>query len=332
MRRCLTFVPRAPRAVIAAPPAAARLVSPSPDEHRWLRQALPGRYSLVRLLGRGSSGAVFLAHDRVLQRWVAVKALLPELAGDGERREQFRREQLTNARLAHPNIVPVFDYGEARGVAWAILRYVPGESLAAHIRPERLLPPGDVCRILAELADALAYAHRQRVIHRDIKPENVVLDRDTGRPMLTDFGIARAVSLDAMQADEIRRERLIVRGTAHFMSPEQLTGTRELDGRSDLYALGVLGYALLSGTLPHDGESFAEIARRHGTPPPPLAERARHAPPALAEAVMRCLARRPDDRWPDGQALRDALLGDGTRERTRREGRLARIWRRVRRR
>jgi serine/threonine-protein kinase len=318
--------------VIAAPPAAARLVSPSPDEHRWLRQALPGRYSLVRPLGRGSSGAVFLAHDRVLQRWVAVKALLPELAGDAERREQFRREQLTNARLAHPNIVPVFDYDEARGVAWAILRYVPGESLAAHIRPDALLPAAEVCRILAELADALAYAHRQRVIHRDIKPENVVLDRDTRRPMLTDFGIARAVSLDAMQADEIRRERLIVRGTAHFMSPEQLAGTHEIDGRSDLYALGVLGYALLSGALPHDGDSFAEIARRHGTDPAPLARRARHAPPSLVHAVTRCLARRPDDRWPDGHALRDALVQAESAERPLSGGRFARMWRRVRRR
>ena len=107
-----------------------RLVSPSHDEHRWLRQALPDRYSLVRLLGRGSSGAVFLAHDRVLQRWVAVKALLPEAGGDPERRELFRREQLTNARLAHPNIVPVFDWGEAHDVAWATLRYVPGPRLS----------------------------------------------------------------------------------------------------------------------------------------------------------------------------------------------------------
>jgi serine/threonine-protein kinase len=294
--------------VIDAPIAApAALVSSPPDEHRWIRQALPDRLSLVRQLGRGSSGAVFLAHDRVLQRWVAVKALLPDVAADPERREQFRREQLTNARLAHPNIVPVFDYGETRGMPWAVLRYVPGASLAEHIRADRLLPSEEVCRVLGDLADALAYAHRQRVVHRDIKPENVLLDRDTGRPMLTDFGIARAVSLDAMLADEIRRERLVVRGTAHFMSPEQLTGQAELDGRSDLYALGVLGYALLSGTLPFDGATFVEIANRHGTPPPPLAERAPHAPPPLVRAVTRCLAHRPEDRWPDGTALRDAL-------------------------
>ena len=298
--------------MIAVPPDAPTVLVPSrTDEHRWLRQALPDRYSLVRLLGRGSTGAVFLAHDRVLQRWVAIKALLPEVGGDPERREQFQREALTNARLAHPNIVPVFDYGEARGVAWAVLRYVAGQALAEHIAPERLLPPAEVCHILAELADALAYAHRQRVVHRDIKPENVILDRDTKRPMLTDFGIARAVSLDAMLADEIRRERLIVRGTAHFMSPEQLAGGRELDGRSDLYALGVLGYALFSGTLPFDGASFVEIANRHNSaPPPPLAERAPHLPPSTVRAITRCLAKRPEDRWPDGEALRDALLDD----------------------
>ncbi|HEU4630274.1 MAG TPA: serine/threonine-protein kinase [Gemmatimonadaceae bacterium] len=285
---------------------------PASDEHHWLRQALPARYSIVRTLGRGSTGAVVLAHDRVLQRWVAIKALLPEVGEDPERREQFHREALTNARLAHPNIVPVFDYGDVRGVAFAVMRYVPGTPLSEHITRERLLPPGDVCRILAALADALGYAHRQRVVHRDIKPENVILDRDTGQPMLTDFGIARAVSLDAMQADEIRRERLVVRGTVHFMSPEQLSGRTELDGRSDLYALGVLGYALLSGELPIQGTSFAEIARRHGsTPPPSLETRAPHAPPVVVRAVMRCLAKRPDDRWPDGEALRDALLGAG---------------------
>ena len=294
--------------VIAAHPAAPALVPSPPDEHRWIRQAIPERFTYVRPLGRGASGIVFLAHDRVLQRWVAVKALHPELAADPERREQFKREQLTNARLAHPNIVPVFDYGERGGTSWAVMRYVPGPALAEHIRADRLLPPHDVCRVLAELADALAYAHRQQVVHRDIKPENVILDRDTARPMLTDFGIARSVSLDAMLADEIRRERLIVRGTAHFMSPEQLAGQTEIDGRSDLYALGVLGYALLSGTLPFDGATFMEIATRHGGPPPPLAERAAHAPPALVHAVTRCLARHPDDRWPDGVALRDALL------------------------
>ena len=290
-----------------------RLVASQSDEHHWLRRALPDRYALVRALGRGSTGAVFLAHDRVLQRWIAVKALLPELADDAERREQFQREALTNARLAHPNIVPVFDYGEARGVAWSVLRYVPGRALSEHIRADGRLPVDEVCRILAELADALDYAHRQRVVHRDIKPENVILDRDTGRPMLTDFGIARAVSLDAMRVDEIRRERMLVRGTAHFMSPEQLAGERELDGRSDLYALGVLGYALLSGTLPFDGTSFVEIARRHGSAPvPPLHERAPHVPPTLVRVVTRCLEKRPDDRWPTGEALRDALRAGGT--------------------
>ena len=130
--------------------------------------------------------------------------------------------------------------------------------------------------------------------------------------MLTDFGIARAVSLDAMRVEEIRREKLLVRGTAHFMSPEQLAGDRELDGRSDLYALGVLGYAMLSGTLPFDGGSFVEIASRHRSAPvPPLVERAPHVPDALARVVSRCLEKRPDDRWATGEALRDALRAGG---------------------
>jgi serine/threonine protein kinase len=130
--------------------------------------------------------------------------------------------------------------------------------------------------------------------------------------MLTDFGIARSVSLDAMRVDEIRAERGVVRGTAHFMSPEQAAGAADVDGRSDLYSLGVLGYALLSGRLPFEGANFLEVLSRHGTmAPPPLAERAPDVPAGIARIVMRCLAKAPEDRWPDGRALRDALLREG---------------------
>jgi serine/threonine protein kinase len=284
------------------------------DERRWLQRALAGHFDLVRLLGRGATGTVYLALDLTLQRWVAIKALLPEFSGSIERREQFKREALANARLAHPSIVPIYSFGETHGVAYSVMRYVPGQSLAYTLWRREPLPVADACQILADLASALDYAHRQRVVHRDIKPENVLLDRDTGRPMLTDFGIARSVSLDAMRADEIRAERGVVRGTAHFISPEQAAGDHDIDGRSDLYSLGVLGYALLSGSLPFEGASFLELAAKHGTaPPPPLRERAPHAPEGVARTIMRCLAKNPEERWADGRTLREALLREGVR-------------------
>ena len=290
-------------------PAAA---PPSDDEQRWLQDALVDRFDLVRLLGRGAMGAVYLALDRTLQRWVAIKALLPEYAFDQHRRELFRREALANARLAHPNIVPIHAFGESGDAVYSVMRYVAGRSLAFTLWRHERMPVPDACRILADLAGALDYAHRQRIVHRDIKPENVLIDRDVGHPMLTDFGIARSVSLDAMRVDEIRAERGVVRGTAHFMSPEQAAGATDVDGRSDLYSLGVLGYALVSGTLPFEGGNFLEVLAQHGaTPPPPLAERAPYVPPGVARIIMRCLAKAPEDRWPDGRALREALLREG---------------------
>ena len=314
---------------MVAPPVA----SERPDERAWLGAALGAEYRVVRLLGRGANGAVYLTLDTTLQRYVAIKALLPDLMGDVSKREQFRREALANARLAHPNIVPIHAFIERDDVLASVMRYVRGPSLAYVLWRRVPLPVGEACRILADLANALAYAHRQRVVHRDIKPENVLIDNDSGRPMITDFGIAQSVSLDAMRADEIMAERGRVHGSAHFMSPEQSAGESELDGRSDLYSLGVLGYALLSGTLPFEGQGLFEIIARHGSVlPPSLAERAPHVPEGTVQAIMRCLARRPDDRWPDGRALRDALQGGGASEGRRSEGRLARIWRGVRRR
>ena len=293
-------------------PTAAPASGRTSPEARWLQRAVGDAYAVERLLGRGGMGVVYLALDRVLQRWVAIKALLPEYGTDPDRREAFRREALANARLAHPNIVPVHAYGEADETAYIVMRYVPGHSLAYVLwRGEPLLVPR-TCEILAELADALDYAHRQRVVHKDIKPENVILDQDTGRPMLTDFGIARAVSLDAMLAQDIQAERGLVRGTVHFMSPEQAAGTHDLDGRSDIDSLGVLGYALLTGTLPFEGGTFAQIAAKHGTePPPPIEDRAKDVPAGVARAIVRCLAKRPDARWPDGAALRQALIEEG---------------------
>jgi serine/threonine-protein kinase len=278
----------------------------------WVRRAFAGRYPVVRLLGRGAMGAVVLARDNVLQRNVAIKVLLPELAEDPANRERFRQEVLTNARLEHPNIVPVYATGETEGLPYLVMRFVHGESLATRLSNNEPIPVPEVCRILADLSSALHYAHRQQVVHRDIKPENVLIDRNTGVAMLTDFGIARGGSLDAMSIRDAQRERGIVRGTLAYMSPEQAAGSWELDGRSDLYALGVLGYAMLCGRLPVIGNSFQEISAQHAAgSPPPIPELAPDVPRRVVEIVMQCLEKDPTARWSDGMVLRDALIDAG---------------------
>src|SRR5262249_44056325 len=161
---------------------------------------------------------------------------------------------------AHPAIVPVHSMVAQADLCYFVMQYVPGDSLASMLRDRGKLTPNESCRILAELAGALDYAHRQRVVHRDVKPENIILHRDNGMPMLTDFGVARAISLDAMHAQEQKAERELFWGTPHFMSPEQMAGQEDLDGRSDLYALGALGYMMLTGRPPFDGPGPVEIA------------------------------------------------------------------------
>ena len=291
------------------------------EDLEQVRAELAESFDVIRMLGRGAMGAVYLAFDRRLQRWVAIKRLLPDLAQDAAFRERFRREALTNARLAHPNIVPIHAFVDTGRTMYSVMRYVPGRSLAYTVWRREPLPSLDACRILADLAAALGYAHRQRVVHRDIKPENILMDEDSGRPMITDFGIARAVSLDAMHADERREERGMIYGTARFMSPEQATGEPELDGRSDLYSLGILGYALLSGTLPFDGDTLLGIAAQHiSSDPPPLGPRAPDAAEGVVRVIMRCLAKNPADRWADGHTLREALIREGVHPEAMRRG------------
>jgi serine/threonine-protein kinase len=208
------------------------------------------------------------------------------------------------ARLSHPNIVPVHAFGESNGLLYFVMKYVDGESLADRLRREGRLPHADARRILASLALALDYAHRQGVVHRDIKPENILLD-EQGNPLLTDFGVATLRSLDPSPSDSGRAF-----GSPHYMSPEQVVGELGVDGRSDLYALGVLGYLMVSGRVPFDGRSFGEISARHMTEAVrPLAAAAPGAPALLAAAIERCLAKEPSERWTSGRELHDALAG-----------------------
>jgi hypothetical protein len=267
-----------------------------------LQHAVEGDYAIVRLLGRGAMGAVYLAREHALDRLVAIKVLPPDASVDQDRRTRFRREAQLAAKLSHPNIAPLHRFGESAGLAYYLMGFVRGESLADRLRRDGRIPADEARRMLAQLADALEYAHGKGVIHRDIKPDNILLDDETGRPLITDFGIARTAG-DGSSADAGRIE-----GTAHYMSPEQATGGVSSDGRSDIYSLGVVGYVMLAGQTPLAAATFADFLREQATADPrPLASLVADMPPDLDAIIMRALARDPGARWPTARALKDAL-------------------------
>jgi hypothetical protein len=274
--------------------------SPAMGELTALRAALRGQYTIERELGRGGMGIVVLARDERLDRQVAIKVLPPALAVVAETRERFLREARMSAQLSHPNIVPVYRADEIGGFAFFAMGYVDGETLGDRIRDRGSLPAGDVVRMLREVAWALTYAHARGIVHRDVKPDNILIERATGRAIVTDFGIARADFNPSLTADGH------VLGTVHYMSPEQATG-EPFDGRSDLYALGCVGFLALSGRLPFEGTSPQAILIAHATrPAPALRSVAPDVPIALATVIDRCLAKRPDDRY-NAEELFDAL-------------------------
>ena len=273
----------------------------APGDIAPVRSALRGQYDIQRELGRGGMGIVLLARDERLDRLVALKVLPPQLAEQAETKERFLREARMAARLSHPNIVPVYRADEINGFAFFAMGFVEGETLGERIRDRGALPAADVVRVLRETAWALAYAHARGIVHRDVKPDNVLLERGSGRSVVTDFGIARSDFNPALTQDGH------VLGTVHFMSPEQASG-EPLDGRSDLYALGCIGFLALSGRLPFEGSAPQAILVAHATKEPPsLRSVAPAVPPALAAVIDRCLRKRADDRFANGEELADAL-------------------------
>ena len=274
--------------------------SSSAAERRLLERAVAGRYRLAELISRGGMGAIYRAVEPGLERSVAIKLLAPSRALDPDERGRFRREARILASLSHRNIIPVLGTGETGDASWFAMPCQP-VTLAQRLSGGARLSHEAVRAQLIALADALAYAHRRGVTHRDIKAENILID-DAGHPLLSDFGVAILASSDHSRAEIVKGY-----GTPEYMAPEQLLGTPECDGRQDLYALGVLGFRMLAGRFPVEG-NLEQIRAAHVTRDvPSVAAHAADAPADLAAAIDRCLMRDPVERWNDAAQLREAL-------------------------
>ena len=266
-----------------------------------LQAVVAGRYSLEREIGRGGMGIVYLARDVALDRLVAIKLLPPALAIQTDLAERFLREARTAARLSHPNIVTVHAVERHDDLAFFVMSYVDGETLGQRVRRAGPLRPREATRLIQEVAWALAYAHANGVVHRDVKPDNILIERTSGRAMVTDFGIARVTDAASGTGPG---EML---GTAQYMSPEQAMG-EPADARSDLYALGVTAYVALAGRPPFTAaNAVAMLAMHVNREPPPLTGVQPPVPPVLAAAVHRCLAKAPAARFESGEALAEAI-------------------------
>lgn len=256
-----------------------------------------GRYQVEKELGKGAMGVVYLGKDPKIGRVVAIKtmALSQEFAGEElvDARERFFREAETAGRLQHQNIVTIFDAGEEHDLAYIAMEFLKGRDLADHCKSDQLLPIPVVVSIVARVAEALAYAHKQNVVHRDIKPANIMYERESDTVKVTDFGIARIT-------DSSKTKTGLVLGTPSFMSPEQLAG-KKVDGRSDLYSLGIMLFQMLAGVLPFRGDSMAELMYKIANEEAPDIRIIRpEIPQALADAVALSLSKRPETRYQNG--------------------------------
>jgi eukaryotic-like serine/threonine-protein kinase len=290
-------------------------ISPSPvtnvgdttlDLFAALQAALDPQYRLERELGRGGMGVVFLATDTTLARRVAIKVVHPELALHESIGRRFLAEARTIARLRHPNIVAIHAAGSADGLLYYVMDEIAGESLRHRLTREGRLSPAEAARIVSDIAAALDAAGRAGVVHRDVKPENVLLDQSSGRALLADFGIARAMAVDTGTSSTGQG---VAVGTPIYMSPEQAAG-EEIDSRSDLYALGVVAYEMVTGHPPFEGPHRVVVSK-HLAERPVEVERIRpETPPELAGAIMRSLEKQPAERWQTGEEFREAVAGE----------------------
>jgi serine/threonine protein kinase len=297
--RCGTSIPvsAAPQGwaapTVAGPSAGAETLAAARDAQlEVLRRAALGQYEILTELGRGGMATVYLGHDLALERKVAIKVLAPALLVMGEGMvERFKREARTAAALSHPHIIPIFAVRESEHVLYFVMKYVKGRPLDVIIREVGALPIAMIQTILAQVSDALGYAHRHGVVHRDIKSANIMLDEE-GWAVVTDFGIAKVV-----QAEGLTMTGVTV-GTPTYMSPEQCA-REEITGASDQYSLGVVAYEMLTGSPPFQDDSIMSVMYAHfNEPPRPVTELRPDCPPNLAAGVMRMLEKNPAQRWP----------------------------------
>jgi len=280
-----------------------------------------GRYEVERELGKGAMGAVYLGRDPRINRVVAIKtmALSAEFEGTDltQARERFFREAETAGRLSHPNIVTIYDAGEEQDLAYIAMEFLEGKDLTEYTRAGQLLPLADAGQAICDVAEALAYAHAQGVVHRDIKPANIMYDANTRTIKVTDFGIARITAAS-------RTRTGVVLGTPSYMSPEQLAG-KHVDGRSDLFSLGVMAFELFSGRLPFEGDSLTTLMYQiANTSHPDIAQLRPDLPACLSGVINRALAKEPDQRYQTGtdfsQALRQCLSGQTPKPKKKKAG------------
>ena len=266
-----------------------------------VRKVLGDRYTVITSVGRGGNASIFGAHDKS-GRQVAIKVLHPELAVSVAA-DRFLREINYAGALDHPRIVPVVDCGESDYLLWFVMPYVPGDSLRQVLRRDAQLAVPRAARIGCEVLEALGYAHDQGLAHRDIKPDNIVCS--SAGAVLVDFGIARAITTSG--EDRVTRSGFVV-GTEEYMSPEQAAADPDIDGRTDLYSLGVVLFEALAGRPPFSSPSAAAVMDMHQHhPPPDLRRLRRDVPKGLAAAIEQALAKPRTERWPTAAAMRDAL-------------------------
>ena len=277
---------------------------------------MPGRYSLVRLLGDGGMGAVYKAEDNVLRRFVAIKLLHPAAAANPAAVERFLREAQAAASIGHPNIIDILDFGEADGKPYLVMEYLRGRSLADVLQTDGPLDMKHACAVATHALAGLQAAHDRGILHRDLKPANLMLVMrfgDRSFVKLLDFGFAALLGGNLPSDKTLTPARTLV-GTPAYAAPERLRGDDRRDPRTDLYSLGVVLYEMLAGVRPFDAGTFSELARKAQTEPPPSLRLYRpETPEGLERVILRALAKTPEERWPDAEAFAAALVPFGGR-------------------